>query len=308
VLTNEFERLGMKFKIRCLAGAGSLAVTSDGGLNMSASNGIPPAPLPAAGRGSRSIGFALQEWTAIRSGSDPIYVVNSSKPFFLLEATPPPTSQDEIRFRVVDSAAKELLPPLLVYSGLASPTSLWLSSAKRNYRIQFDATNATGTVSLEVTLNRPRTVEFIINPAEVQRLSAVKPAEIHEASGPAHRAKERGIHAFYVGGKQREIGCDQRAFERLGHEPHGSIAGIYSRCDELASPCDKPAARDLSAGDAASLDDTLAPEADRYFSIVRFDLRLDGLLRASQEFAQSHCWPRFHWRSVSAVHSGLGEQ
>ncbi len=144
VLTNEFDRSGVKFKVRCLVGAGTLAITN--GTNF----GTLARP-PGSG------------WGTTSDGRDTIETWASLKPFFLIE-TSQPDSLDELRFNLIGSDGRNL--PL--------ESNGWFGSARggRRYQQKFDATNGVSSITLEGIVSRARLFEFIINPAEVRRASA----------------------------------------------------------------------------------------------------------------------------------------
>ena len=144
LLTNEFERLGVKFKVRCLVGAGTLAITNGTNFGMLAR---PP------GSG----------WGTTSDGRDTIETWASLKPFILIE-TSQPDPLDEPRFSLISSDGRNL--PL--------EANGWMGSAGggRRYQQKFDATNEVSSVTLEGIVSRARVLEFIINPAEVRRASA----------------------------------------------------------------------------------------------------------------------------------------
>lgn len=142
LFTNEFERLGVKFKVRCLAGAGTLMITNGTGFGMN--------PLTGSGGG----------WGSTSDGRGTIESWSSLKPFFLIEASEP-GALDELRFLVVGSDGKEL--PL--------ESNGWYGSAKggRRYQQRFYTTNTTDTFALEGIVSRARLIEFVIDPAEIRR-------------------------------------------------------------------------------------------------------------------------------------------
>jgi hypothetical protein len=144
VLTNEIERLGVKFKIRCLVGAGTLAITNGTNFGMLAR---PP------GSG----------WSTTTYEGDTIETWASLKPFFLIE-TSRPDPLDDLRFSLAGSDGRNL--PL--------ESSGWSGSAGggRRYQQKFDATNGVSSVTLEGIVSYARLVEFIVSPAEVRRAGA----------------------------------------------------------------------------------------------------------------------------------------
>jgi hypothetical protein len=133
----------VNISVQALAGAGTLCITN--GTNY----GMPPL-FPRTGMSSTHDGV-----TRIESFS-------SLKPFFLIEVSQP-DALDELQFRVVGADGKAL--PL--------ENSGWYgaSAGGRRYMQKFDVTNDVRQVDLEVIVSRARLFEFIVNPAEVQRLS-----------------------------------------------------------------------------------------------------------------------------------------
>src|SRR6185295_17718913 len=148
LFNQEFERQGVKFKILCLAGAGTLSITN--GTNF----GIIP------NRPGSSV-----SWSSEGNGRNSVETWASMKPFFLIESSLP-DPQDDIRFRLIGSDGKDI--PL--------ESSGWYgrSGGGRKYQQRFDATNDVSSISLEVIVSRARPVEFVIDPAEVRRLNATK--------------------------------------------------------------------------------------------------------------------------------------
>jgi hypothetical protein len=91
------------------------------------------------------------------------YMVTTSNAFFLLEGSQP-NSSDSVHFRVVGADGQELRPPngpaMSGTAGLSGTISgTWPTN--RTYLVEFDGSKAGGTVSLEVTVNLPRRLEFI---------------------------------------------------------------------------------------------------------------------------------------------------
>lgn len=142
-LEREFERLGVTFQVRCLAGAGRLFFTNGGDYAMLPS-------LPAGGISSGTYSYdnvTTEYWT-------------SPKPFFLIECSPP-DPLDDLRFRLVGSDQKEIPMTSNGWHGT--------KGGGRRYQQTFDVTNDISSMSLEVIVSRTRLVEFVIDPAEVRR-------------------------------------------------------------------------------------------------------------------------------------------
>ena len=181
VLTNEFERLGRKFKLSFLAAAGTLAITN-------ASSKAAPGGGALRNSTARSIGtvlkYGLRGGNVAYSGPNPnprtpgfvagtgVHMLTMTRPFFLLEASPL-GPLEAVRFHVFASDGEELLPqglPETVVYG-SQRFSARSTNAPENdiYVIEFAKTNITGTISLEIALDRARTFEFFIDPKEVKR-------------------------------------------------------------------------------------------------------------------------------------------
>jgi hypothetical protein len=138
MLSNQVTRLGVKFGVVWLAGAGAVYVTR--GTNFSASL------VPSGGTAS--------------GGKTTVETWNSPKPFFMVQVSGTDSSDDEIRFRVLGSRGEELPSDRHRYN--------W--SGAEWQRVVFDATNGRSTVTLEGIVARARVFEFIIDPAEVKRI------------------------------------------------------------------------------------------------------------------------------------------
>jgi hypothetical protein len=143
LLQTNFTRLGVNISVQALVGAGTLSITN--GTNY----GMPPLS-PRTGVSSTHDGV-----THIQSYS-------SLKPFFLIEASQP-AALDELQFRVIGADGNAL--PLENSGWYGSP------GGGRRYMQKFDVTNDVRQVNLEVIVSRAKLFEFIVNPAEVQRLS-----------------------------------------------------------------------------------------------------------------------------------------
>jgi hypothetical protein len=143
LLRTNFTRLGVNISILALAGAGTLSITN--GTNY----GMPPVS-PRTGVSST------------QDGVTHIHSYSSLKPFFLIEASPP-DALDELQFRIVGADGKAL--PLENSGWYGSP------GGGRRYMQKFDVTNDVQKVDLEVIVSRARLFEFIVNPAQVQRLN-----------------------------------------------------------------------------------------------------------------------------------------
>ena len=148
-LTNEFVRLGVRFRLRCLAGAGILAVTNNGGLSMLSA-------LPEASHTISRVG-SLPDTPGL------VTTVSSGRPLFLFEYSQGDRLSD-FHCRILGSNGRVLSGEFII-PGLSSPVpKLWWFS--------FDAANEAGPVSLEAAVSPPLTFELLVNPAEVQRIGA----------------------------------------------------------------------------------------------------------------------------------------
>lgn len=143
LLQTNFTRLGVNISVQALAGAGTLSITN--GTNY----GMPP----LSPRSSVS---------STHDGVRHIQSYSSLKPFFLIEASQP-AALDELQFRVIGADGKPL--PLENSGWYGSP------GGGRRYMQKFDLTSDVRQVDLEVIVSRARLFEFMVNPAEVQRLS-----------------------------------------------------------------------------------------------------------------------------------------
>lgn len=142
VLTNQFERLGVGFTIRCLAGVGTLVISNRTNFRMTSSTAS-----------------AGASWSTSSNGRLTTESFSTPKPFFLVETTNA-SDLDQLRFRVLDQTGKDLSAAPNNYSG---------SAGKSTYQVTFDATNIDGAISLETIVSRARLLEFIIDPAEIRR-------------------------------------------------------------------------------------------------------------------------------------------
>jgi hypothetical protein len=175
VLTNEFEQLGIKFKLRFLAAAGTLAITNTSIMGFGGGDSLrsPPSTSSAVvlryGRNGGNVAYSGPEANPATPGflaGEELQMWTMTRPFFVLEAGPQ-DPLEVIRFRVVASDGQELLP----YTRASTVLERGSRSAPKNvaHVVELDRTNVTGTFSLEVILDRARTFEFFVNPKDVKR-------------------------------------------------------------------------------------------------------------------------------------------
>ena len=143
VVDKEFERLGVSLKIRAISGAGTLCITNGGDYVALASP-------------------TNNTWSTTSNGRQRVEHWGSSKPFFLIESHRM-DPDDELRLRLLGSDGKEI--PLQSTGWYGTP------GGGRLYQQKFDAPHGVSHISLEVILSRARMFEFIVDPADVQRLN-----------------------------------------------------------------------------------------------------------------------------------------
>lgn len=175
VLSNQFEVVGVKVKLLCLAGVGTLAATNNGGLAMLTSDSTPSAD---ALRNPRSMSGGLAgngpvqdpEWALLPNDQNTVRTMAMSNPFFLLEDNRPGFT-DEVRFGVVGADGRELqrLTPARKMSSSDAERST-SGRMGHTYVVPFYATNFTGSVTLQVQFSGPREFEFIIDPKKMKLL------------------------------------------------------------------------------------------------------------------------------------------
>ena len=147
VLTNEFGEQDWKVRVRCVAGAGTLALTNNSSLGMYSNSA--PHPLP--------------DFPDL-SGFDPsagegVVFLQSSKPSMLVEASPS-WLLEGMQFRVFAPDGNALhLSPYLYGEG---------TKTGERWHLRFEPTNGANSVTLEITCKPARRFEFVVDPKQVQ--------------------------------------------------------------------------------------------------------------------------------------------
>ena len=147
----KFERLGVKFNVLCLVGAGTLTLTN--GPNRVV---VPPTP------GQRSSG-----WSSGSDGRTKWEKWGSDQPFFLIEVSNV-GPLDELRFRLVHADGREI--PLTANGWHGRGTN-----DTRVYQEKFPEPDTDSPLALEVIVSRALLFEFVFDPAEIRRSKATEP-------------------------------------------------------------------------------------------------------------------------------------